>query len=233
MAIAGVIGGVTFICGTAATQAIAYLLRISAAPSLMRHGFGLAGVAASVLAAGQTVPISFNYMLGKPWQPTSIGVDVAVRDMLFGLICFRALGGLPKSPLPSDLRYPGAFSRHSLAATNAYADIEERGSIKGIAQVLGCHSCGLRNGPFHADHMPPNYVAKSLDAQFLRKLFRIKTKQRYYPQCRPCSNLQSTAVKTDTRILRTHFAVLRPYHATGVFVGMFSSVTAPSLTAKR
>lgn len=46
------------------------------------------------------------------------------------------------------------------------------------------------------------------------------TRQRYYPQCRPCSQLQAVAVRTDRLTLKTHAAGPRPWHFSGILVGL-------------
>jgi hypothetical protein len=46
------------------------------------------------------------------------------------------------------------------------------------------------------------------------------TRQRYYPQCRPCSQLQAVAVRTERLTLKAHAAGPRPWHFSGVLTGL-------------
>lgn len=43
---------------------------------------------------------------------------------------------------------------------------------------------------FHGDHIPPVSVAKQINSRWYRKPFRWKVSQKFYPQCRNCSNKQ-------------------------------------------
>jgi hypothetical protein len=44
--------------------------------------------------------------------------------------------------------------------------------------------------------------------------------QRYYPQCRPCSFRQATAVRTGARTLQLHAGGSRPWYYSGTLVGL-------------
>lgn len=43
---------------------------------------------------------------------------------------------------------------------------------------------------FHGDHIPPVSVAKQLNERWYRKKMGWKVSQKFYPQCRDCSNKQ-------------------------------------------
>ena len=43
---------------------------------------------------------------------------------------------------------------------------------------------------FHGDHIPPVSVAKQLNERWYRKKLGWKVSQKFYPQCRDCSNKQ-------------------------------------------
>jgi hypothetical protein len=43
---------------------------------------------------------------------------------------------------------------------------------------------------FHGDHIPPVSVAKQLNERWYRKKLGWKVSQKFYPQCRECSNKQ-------------------------------------------
>ncbi len=54
--------------------------------------------------------------------------------------------------------------------------------LNDFGRKLGCHTCGTRNAEYYVgDHMPPN------------KFARPGQLQRFYPQCRECSNLQGNS----------------------------------------
>jgi hypothetical protein len=92
------------------------------------------------------------------------------------------------------------------------------------------------NGPkFHGDHIPPVSVARQLNDRWYRRWFGLKVSQRFYPQCRNCSNKQggllSRAVNAGSRNLRavgggveSHFHGIRPRigHMTGGVVAVLS-----------
>ena len=44
--------------------------------------------------------------------------------------------------------------------------------------------------------------------------------QRFYPQCRACSDRQAAAVKLDRRTLVTHFSGFRPPYAAGMHLAL-------------
>ena len=46
------------------------------------------------------------------------------------------------------------------------------------------------------------------------------TRQRYFPQCRPCSQLQSVAVRTGRLTLKLHAGGAKPAHYAGPLVGL-------------
>jgi len=60
---------------------------------------------------------------------------------------------------------------------------------------------------FHGDHIPPVSVAKQLNERWYRKKLGWKVSQKFYPQCRDCSNKQggllSKAVNAGHRNLHS------------------------------
>ena len=54
---------------------------------------------------------------------------------------------------------------------------------------------------------PARVVAESLGLQ--------RVPQRYFPQCRDCSQKQAAAVRAHRRTLRMHFGGVRPWHFAG------------------
>lgn len=88
---------------------------------------------------------------------------------------------------------------------------------------------------FHGDHIPPVSVAKQINSRWYRKPFGWKVSQKFYPQCRDCSNKQggllSKAVNAGHRNLHAvgggqesyfHGRRLRIGHLTGGAVAVLS-----------
>ena len=120
--------------------------------------------------------------------------------------------------LPSDVRFPGAVARMSMPADGArYANESQKKQLALWMKRDGCHHCGSKAGPVIGDHMPPNKMAFGSSAaaeasrsgsnsisQKIWNFLRGVPKQRFYPQCRPCSDLQSTAVRMGAKKLVMH-----------------------------
>lgn len=88
---------------------------------------------------------------------------------------------------------------------------------------------------FHGDHIPPVSVAKQINDRWYRKPFGWKVSQKFYPQCRDCSNKQggllSKAISSGHRNLHRvgggeesyfHGRRLRIGHMTGGVVAVLS-----------
>jgi hypothetical protein len=167
---------------------------------------------------------------------------------------------------PSSYTARGSFARVSIPAlpdsggSFTYATTSQRYRIEKLGRLFGCHTCGSRElftntniigssgGPkFHGDHIPPISVAKQLNERWYRKLFGISVSQRFYPQCRTCSNTQggllSRAVNAGHRNLRSvgggqesyfHGRRLRLSHMTGGIVAVTSvgGLTSTGMTEK-
>lgn len=139
-----------------------------------------------------------------------------VKDAIFGSLVYAVLGRGVQTALPSDISYPGALANKSLSANGAhYASNAQRKTLAAFLKKDGCHHCGSRLGKVVGDHMPPNKMAfgSGAAAQAAREgtwktrvwnLIRMVPKQRFYPQCRPCSDKQSTAVRMGSKILVQH-----------------------------
>ena len=139
----------------------------------------------------------------------------AVRVAALALIAFKVLGGRFWSIPPSSYTNLGSFARvsHSIPAKMDYATSAQRKVIETVGRRWGCHTCGSRmvfawakpsvNGAtsmvkFHADHMPPRSVADAMNSRWWRRLLRIQMKQRFYPQCVSCSNVQGKILSKAT-----------------------------------
>jgi RHS repeat-associated protein len=83
---------------------------------------------------------------------------------------------------------PGRYARESIpAGPKPRPTADQQRSINRMGQEQGCHSCGTKNpgtkrGDFIGDHQPPT------------KINPPGGKQRYFPQCQRCSNIQGGRV---------------------------------------
>jgi len=130
------------------------------------------------------------------------------KSCTLGFLAFKLLGGRFWAISPSSFTNIGSFARASIPATSKYATPSERLAIERLGRATGCHTCGSRmlftSSPvkFHGDHMPPQAVTKQLNDKWYRKLLGIQVKQRFYPQCVPCSNKQGSILSKATNELR-------------------------------
>ena len=155
------------------------------------------------------------------------GIEYALKFSLCCVALFRLLGGRFAAVLPSDYCRPGAYAdaaRGSLPATFAYANGPDRAATAAFGRIFGCHTCGVRTPPrgstghsgFHADHAPPRKWAKQANARWWRRLLRRPVSQRFYPQCKDCSNVQGSLLSQGKRQLKLHFlSAFRPHHLAG------------------
>ena len=194
-------------------------------PSMI--GFGTVATATAIshiasIKAFQLVrserPIHINNLYDtatKPFFDFQITKDNAahlIRVSAIGLLTYKGLGGRFWSISPSNLTNLGSFARttFSIPATDKYATQAQRKAIERLGRTFGCHTCGSRriisrskNGvKFIADHMPPQSAVKQMNERWYRQVFGMKVKQRFYPQCVSCSNLQGGILSEATRQLR-------------------------------
>ncbi|SBS82860.1 conserved Plasmodium membrane protein, unknown function [Plasmodium malariae] len=113
---------------------------------------------------------------------------------------------------PSDVKMPGVFSdsRKSLDKDMKYATKREIEILRNYCKETGCHTCGVTcHERFIGDHQPPVQVIKDMIQYYKKKkcllyflkLFKLyDTKQRLYPQCVRCSQLQSASVRCKTSV---------------------------------
>ncbi|SBT32211.1 conserved Plasmodium membrane protein, unknown function [Plasmodium ovale wallikeri] len=109
---------------------------------------------------------------------------------------------------PSDVKMPGVYSnrRKSLDKDMKYATKREIDILRSFCKQTGCHTCGVVcHEKFIGDHQPPvqvikdiiDYYNKKKFLLYFLKLFKLyDTKQRLYPQCVRCSQLQSASVRS-------------------------------------
>ncbi|KAL7502831.1 hypothetical protein ACHAWX_000537 [Stephanocyclus meneghinianus] len=167
---------------------------------------------------------------------------------LLGLLTYKTLLRSHFASLsPSSYTARGSFARIGIPAPSNfnYATSSQRSQLERIGRAWGCHTCGSRmlfsnlakrdwNKPrFHGDHIPPVSVAKQLNERWYRKKLGWKVSQKFYPQCRDCSNKQggllSKAINTGHRNLHSvgggeesyfHGRRLRIGHLTGGIVAI-------------
>ena len=154
---------------------------------------------------------------------------------MLGFTGFALVGGRLRELLPSDLRYPGAMARESLRAPGReYASDTARRELGVLFRRYGCHTCGTRAGDFVGDHMPPNKVVhgtphrgglfrRGVQGVYQRAIYGGLWKgkrQRYYPQCRPCSQHQAVAVQRNIKVLKVHAGFLGPALLVGAMVAL-------------
>ncbi|KAL9190718.1 hypothetical protein ACHAXT_000424 [Thalassiosira profunda] len=126
----------------------------------------------------------------------------AARICLLGLLTYKTVFRSHFSSLaPSSYTARGSFARIGIPAPPNfnYATKAQRAKIEQIGRWWGCHTCGSRmvfsnlakNVPkFHGDHIPPVAVAKQINRRWYRRPFGWEVAQKFYPQCRNCSNKQ-------------------------------------------
>lgn len=178
----------------------------------------------------------------------------AARVCIFGVLAYKAVFRMRYSSIsPSSYTARGSFARVGIPAPPNfdYATPSQRARIERLGRVFGCHTCGSRMiapdglvggrsasaaAPrFHADHIPPVSVARQLNDRWYRRWLGLKVTQRFYPQCRNCSNRQggllSRAVNAGHGNLRAagggaeshfHGRRLRIGHLTGGAVAVLS-----------
>jgi hypothetical protein len=99
---------------------------------------------------------------------------------------------------------------------------------------------------FHGDHMPPKAVAEQMNKRWCRKMFGIRVKYRFFPQCVDCSAIQGAILSSATNQLKMskwwntpnlagsgggklahyHGLRFRPYHLAGVVVAAVTVMDA-------
>lgn len=143
------------------------------------------------------------------------------NSCIIGLLSYKTiLRSRFTSLSPSSYTARGSFARAGIPAPNnyGYATPSQRAALDRLGRTWGCHTCGSRmlfsnsagknNGPrFHGDHIPPVSVAKLWNERWYRKATGWTVNQKFYPQCRDCSNRQggllSRAVSAGRRNLHS------------------------------
>ncbi|KAJ8902108.1 hypothetical protein NDN08_006516 [Rhodosorus marinus] len=243
-AICSAASGATFYASATAMQGLfGGLFRVSAStPVLAPVCGGVAFIISALsadLAARTCIKIFFTHAKPQPerrkrkrrkqpettsQQPVKVNPIVPVA-VSFGM--FLLLGGRLRSFLPSNVLKPGAFHRRlgSISGSSQYASKAGKELTQEHGAAFGCHTCGIVRSQFWADHMPPKAVVAARAKGWARKFFESRrVNYRMYPQCRPCSSIQSATILRKSRKLIYHYNVLRRYHLTGLSVGLMQSL---------
>eukprot|EP01026_Neomeris_dumetosa_P060718 TRINITY_DN5726_c0_g2_i1.p1 TRINITY_DN5726_c0_g2~~TRINITY_DN5726_c0_g2_i1.p1 ORF type:complete len:329 (-),score=38.46 TRINITY_DN5726_c0_g2_i1:304-1290(-) len=234
--------GLGFTAGMTTFQLIGVGTRISCATPVLGPIVGAVGVGVASALAGQVSFAVEEVMKGRkldwanPYKNVS-GRDI-VWDAISGIIIFKSVGGRFRNLLPSDVLKPGAMAVESLPAKGKeYVTGTQKQELKRLYKTYGCHHCGTKSGPPIGDHMPCNKFVwggakeppkyKTITNPFNKKFREAlglpvgPPPQRYYPQCRKCSNIQAAVVRANkgTKLI-VHFGNIQKEHLTGVVVGL-------------
>lgn len=220
---------VSFLSSLAVAQGAGKLFRVSCAIPVVAPIVGGLAVAVASAASAQA---SFTVRRlcennGRFESIELISREKALFYALFGLVAYKVLGGRLRNVMPSDVIRPGAHAHSSIPSRGIrYANDVESGLIKDLFKRYGCHHCGRRRGSCIADHMPANMRAKeAMAGNFFTRLLRIQptVSQRLYPQCLPCSKLQSTVLRHGKHKLVFHYhrGIPQPPAWTGFCIGAF------------
>jgi hypothetical protein len=227
------LAGVAFWAVTAAFQGVACTLRIDASTPVLSSVCGLACVAVGGCAS-KAVPAHLRRVTLRHTNTPTPSTRELLRSALASVLVFKAMGGSFHSLCPSSFSGPGAYAcpLASLSATESYAKADERALIKRLGHVFGCHSCGLRRGPFVADHQPPLSLAKRPIPSWTHGLpnWRPKPRYRFFPQCTGCSKLQAAAMRNRSNRLQVHWKEFRRHHLTGGVVSLMDALHADRLS---
>lgn len=217
---------VSFLCSLAIAQGAGKLLRVSCATPVVAPIVGGLAVAAASATSAQ-VSYTVRRLCENNGKLELLSRENALFYALFGVLAYKVLGGQLRNVMPSSVIKPGAHAHSSIPARGVrYANDVESGLIKDLFKRYGCHHCGRRQGSAIADHMPPNMLAKeTMAGNFFTKLVNVQpvVSQRLYPQCLPCSKLQSTALRHGKHKLVFHYhrGFPQPPALTGFCIGAF------------
>ncbi|KAI4840025.1 hypothetical protein MKS88_001380 [Plasmodium brasilianum] len=152
-----------------------------------------------------------------------------LRYFVLTNLFFKLFNGTYNKFSPSDVKMPGVFSdsRKSLDKDMKYATKREIEILRNYCKETGCHTCGVTcHERFIGDHQPPVQVIKDMIQYYKKKkcllyflkLFKLyDTKQRLYPQCVRCSQLQSASVRCKKLRLIPHYNTIRFFHFSTIF----------------
>ena len=238
-AMAMMASSMTFATCAAAAQRIGLVLGIGCGTPLVGGLASAVAVGASAALSGQSARL-ISHKHERQLSKRARGkapelfkdVDV-IRDIFIGgsVFLFLSRGNLSRI-FPSDVARVGANAYKSVAAKGSeYATDGQRRLLSTWLKAHGCHHCGSKRGSVIGDHMPPNKKAfgsgaaakanrrASLPRRIVNYIRGVPL-QRFYPQCEPCSALQSVAVRTGMRKFVTHRVGFKYGIVTGAACGV-------------
>ncbi|CRG98876.1 conserved Plasmodium membrane protein, unknown function [Plasmodium relictum] len=152
-----------------------------------------------------------------------------LRYFVLTNLFFKFFDGTYNKFSPSDVKMPGVYSdtKKSLEKDMKYATKKEIDILRDFCKKMGCHTCGVTcYEKFIGDHQPPIQVIKDMIEYYKKrkirlyflKLFKLyDTKQRLYPQCIKCSQIQSASVRCKKLRLIPHYNTIRIFHFSTIF----------------
>ena len=235
------LSGLSFLAVSRLWQSTSAVLAITSANQITGRLVGWAGIATSGVFTGaalrcyclpNTAPLtSISDVLALPQAMASNWT--IIKDACVTLATFALLGGSWRHMVPSSVLYRGSFANSRLASLLSQKALAlGKGSAKEVVSTIGsysgCHSCGVRRGPFVADLSPPTEVVMQ---QRVSRYFQAPT-QDYIPQCVPCSGKQANALRRwqeqpwyerqlmGHSAIQTHLSSFRLHDLTGVALAL-------------
>ena len=218
--------GICWILASRAWQTSAAAIALTSSNRILGFWGGWIGVGFSGIAAGAAARYFYAQKFGEHRE--FFDKETILKDAALSIFVFSLLGGSWRNLLPSHALFRGSF-----ATTLTKPRISSAREVVGvIGEISGCHTCGTRHGPFHADLTPPTEVVLARS----RGIFsRKKYIQECLPQCGQCAAIQSTALKNWTQNsgfnssrlgwggVVTHIGTARPYDTTGFILGLIAA----------
>lgn len=187
------------LCLVSATSCIGtiYLLRLGLKPMrIATHHLIAPFIGASVVSLSGATAFTSAYVFANR-SLSDIDANCVAATGLATALLFRITGGRFRRLCPSHLHFEGAFANKSLPAkgSNYLQGTKKRDELIALGRKDGCHTCGVKSSEcWIADHQPPNALVKQ------------GQKQRFFPQCSTCSNMQGGTL--SAKLTSSHPSVL-------------------------
>jgi RHS repeat-associated protein len=185
----------------AGTQVAGLSLTLPSLPSYDAVVSGATRLVSPIVDALPVIPPSVSTAIGLITSPPAIvgailtgfptNLGQPVQDQIYGPNAdpkYAPIYNQNSGNVPSNVG-PGPNAGSSVpAGPGATPTREQQGQINDIGNSTGCHTCGAtdpgtKSGDWVGDHQPPT------------KLNPPGNPQRYYPQCKDCSNQQGGRVR--------------------------------------
>ncbi|MEW5300007.1 MAG: hypothetical protein WDW36_002971 [Sanguina aurantia] len=217
-----VVSSVAYRTGLGVLQFVGGCLRVACTTPVLGPGMGLFAVSSACALSGQVCrhakreldagcgPV--RLLLSLPRAFDRVKVEELLVDALLGALCFKMCKGSFRRIMPSNLKKVGANAHLSIPiGSTEYKNPVQKNHLEAIFRRDGCHHCGSRRGEVIGDHIPPNKVVKDAvaaaasndffqalvtkAASALRLVDDPAVVQRYYAQCRSCSDQQGSLLR--------------------------------------